>query len=245
MNNKDLLNKEERKKGAKSLIIIFSIMFFTYLIVWFVWTKYEGLLNEFKVLPTLQIEKSDWVNIYSNKKIFETSKGNIEVDKIDETNYVIKYKDKVFHERAFRYFNVREFDNAILISFPSFFMRGIKNILITNNTVYEFFKIPIDLQDEYDEIFAQYLIGKNKEINFSDLPINLKNRIKNGKITINSKYTRFILEDINKVYKLSEDSYLFVKNPKASNYIEYYYINAEEENREEKNYILRMFLMEK
>ncbi|WGS65784.1 hypothetical protein [Marinitoga aeolica] len=247
MNNKDLLSKEERKKGAKSLLVIFAIMFSIYVVIWLAWNQYEKVLNEFKILPTLQIEKAKWINIYSKDKIIKTKIGNIEIKKIDETNFVIKYKDKMFNERAFRYFNVREKNDAILISFPSFYIRGIKNIVITDQgKVYKFYKVPTDLNDEYDMLFADFLLGNNKGIEISNIPDVFKNDIKGkNSIVVNSKYTKFFLDNIEKIYKLSDYMYLFVKNNDTSNFVEYYMVNAEEENREEKNYILRIFLVEK
>ncbi|MBM7559354.1 hypothetical protein [Marinitoga litoralis] len=230
---------DERKKSAKSLIIIFAIMFFTYLIVWFAWSKYENVLNEFKVLPTLQIEKADWVNIYTDTEIFETDKGNVEVNKIDETNYIIKYKDKVFKEKAFRYFNVRNVEDNILISFPSFYIRGIKNILITDNEYYEFYKVPIDLQDEYDIYFSEFLLGKYEEINISQLPQEIKNELVDNKIIVRSKFVSFVLDNIERVYKLSDEEYVFLKE--SDNFNEYYMIKSEEDDK----FILRIFLVEK
>lgn len=230
---------DERKKSAKSLIIIFAIMFFTYLIVWFAWSKYENVLNEFKVLPTLQIEKADWVNIYSDTEIFETDKGNVEVKKIDETNYIIKYKDKVFKEKAFRYFNVRNVEDNILLSFPSFYIRGIKNILITDNEYYEFYKVPIDLQDEYDIYFSEFLLGEYEEINISQLPQEIKNELVDNKIIVRSKFVSFVLDNIERVYKLSDEEYVFLKE--SDNFNEYYMIKSEEEGK----FILRIFLVEK
>jgi hypothetical protein len=235
-NNMDI---DERKKSAKSLIIIFAIMFFTYLIVWFAWSKYENVLNEFKVLPTLQIEKADWVNIYSDTEIFETDKGNVEVKKIDETNYIIKYKDKVFKEKAFRYFNVRNVEDNILLSFPSFYIRGIKNILITDNEYYEFYKVPIDLQDEYDIYFSEFLLGEYEEINISQLPQEIKNELVDNKIIVRSKFVSFVLDNIERVYKLSDEEYVFLKE--SDNFNEYYMIKSEEEGK----FILRIFLVEK
>ncbi|KLO23030.1 MULTISPECIES: hypothetical protein [unclassified Marinitoga] len=244
MNN--LLNKEERKKGAKSLLIIFAIMFGIYIIIWFIWSQYEKVLNEFKILPSLQIEKANWYNIYSNKKIIETKYGEVKIEKIDETNFIVKYKDKEFHEKAFRYFNVRELDDALLISFPSFYIRGIKNILIRKNgEIYTFYKVPTDLQDEYDVYFSKFLMGNFEKINFSDLPERLKTGDVEKTINIKAKYTNFILRDMDKVYKLSKNMYLFMNEDFSANYIEYYLVNAEEENIEEKNYILRIFLVEK
>ncbi|KAF2956885.1 hypothetical protein [Marinitoga sp. 38H-ov] len=234
------IDKEERKKGAKSLIIIFAIMFFTYLLVWFVWSQYEELLNEFKVLPTLQIEKADWFNIYADTEIFESDKGEtIIVNKIDETNYVIKYKDKVFKEKAFRYFNFRYVGDNVLISFPSFYIRGIKNILISDNDIYEFYKVPIDLQDEYDIYFSEFLLGDYNEISMNQLPDEIKNEIKNNNIKIKSKYVSFILDNIEKVYKISDDNYILLKE--SESFKEYYMIR----NEDEKNFILRIFLVEK
>ncbi|WP_129409265.1 hypothetical protein [Marinitoga lauensis] len=247
MGNNDFLSREERKKGAKSLLVIFAIMFSIYVVIWLAWNQYEKVLNEFKILPTLQIEKAKWTNIYSKDKVVETKMGNVEIEKVDETNFIIKYKDKVFNERAFRYFNVREKDNAILISFPSFYIRGIKNIMITDQgKVYEFYKVPTDLNDEYDTYFADFLLGNIKGVELSDIPEKFKNNIKGkNSIIVNSKYTKFFLDNIEKIYRLSDYMYLFVKNQDTSNFVEYYMVNAEEENREEKNYILRIFLLEK
>ncbi|SHF11585.1 hypothetical protein SAMN02745164_01816 [Marinitoga hydrogenitolerans DSM 16785] len=239
-----VLSEEEKKKGAKSLLIIFIIMFGIYVLVWFIWSQYEKVLNEFKILPTLQIEKANWQNIYSNKEIIETNFGNVEINKIDETTFVIKYKDMEFKERAFRYFNVRELDNGILISFPSFFIRGIKNILITKDKTIEFYKVPTDLQDEYEIYFSEFLLGKFKKIEFSDLPKKLtENSTK--KIKVKAKYTNFVLDGIDEFYKISENMYLFKDTNALSGFVEYYLVNAEEENIEEENYILRIFLVEK
>lgn len=243
---KSMLSEEERKRGMKSLLIIFAIMFGTYVLIWFFWTQYEKVLNEFKVLPTLEIEKANWTNIYKKQKIFKTNLGNVVVNKVDETSFIIKYKDLEFSEKAFRYFNVRELDKSLLISFPSFFIRGTKNILIDEqNNVYTFYKVPIDLQDKYDIYFSKFLQNTKAE-ELPNIPEMFRDGIeKKNNMIVNSKYTKFFLNDIDKIYKLSEYLYLFVKNQKTSNFIEYYMVNAEEGNREEKNYILRMFLVEK
>ncbi|GAB6190187.1 hypothetical protein JCM30566_19300 [Marinitoga arctica] len=242
-----ILNEEERKRGMKSLLLIFAIMLGTYVFIWFFWSEYEKVLNEFKVLPTLQIEKANWTNIYKNQKVFDTKYGDVLVNKIDETSYTIKYKNFEFHEKAFRYFNVRELNKSILISFPSFYLRGIKNILIDEqNNVYTFYKVPIDLQDEYDLHFANFLLRNINSIELMNIPNIFKNRDKKeNSIIVNSKYTKFFLEDINKIYKLSDNMFVFVKNSETEDFIEYYMVNAEEENREEKNFVLRIFLLEK
>ncbi|APT76254.1 hypothetical protein LN42_07560 [Marinitoga sp. 1137] len=232
------LPNNEKKKNFKSFLFIFGILFAVYFVIWFVWDEFEYVINEFTILPHLRLAKKDWDEMYFDEGYIETNDGNIEIIKRGDTTFLIKYKNLELEERGFKYFNVRYIENGVLLSFPAFYIRGIKNIYFYNNKIYEFYKVPIDLIDCYDELFTKFLLGQYKKINENDLPEELKNGLKENVIYISSKYTNFVIEDIENIYKIDDYKYLFEKETEL--FKEYYIINIEH-----KNYILRIYLVEK